>query len=69
MKMNNEERIIDLLEKILRVVSLQVGEEKSITERANLLKHTGLDNKTISQVLNTTDATVRALISQSRRKG
>jgi hypothetical protein len=55
------EDVIALLEKILRVVSLQVGEGKSITERARLLKLAGIDNRTIAEVLGTTDATVRTI--------
>ena len=61
-------QILEALEKILRVVSLQVGADKSITERVNLLKLAGLDNKTIASVLNTTDATVRAISSDTKRK-
>lgn len=63
-----EEGIIDKLDKILRVLSLQIGADKSITERVGLLKLAGIDNKTIAKVLNTTDATVRVLSSKSRQK-
>lgn len=62
------EKIIDLLSKILRVVSVQVGEGKSVTERAILLKLAGLDNRTIAEVLGTTDATVRALTTNYKSK-
>lgn len=68
MKQTNEEKILDVLDKILRVISLQVASDKSITERAKLLKLAGLDNKTIAKILNTTDLTVRVLISQSKKK-
>ncbi len=63
-----EEKVIDLLEKILKVVSLQIGADKSMTERVNLLKLAGLDNKTIASILDTTDATVRALTAYSKKK-
>ena len=67
MKKTDQEIIIEKLDKILRVLSLQVGAEKSLTERAYLLKLAGLDNKTIAEVLNTNEATVRALISRSKK--
>lgn len=65
---SKEEQIVQKLDVILRILSLQVGTDKSITERSRLLKLAGVDNKTIAEVLNTSQATVRALISQSRRK-
>lgn len=68
-KQSAEEQIIDKLDKILRVLSLQVGMDKSITETAKLLKGVGIDNKTIASVLNTTEATIRAVLSQSRKYG
>jgi DNA-binding CsgD family transcriptional regulator len=63
-----EEKMLERLDQILRVLSIQVGEDKSITERARLLKIAGLDNKTIAVVLNTTPATVRTLTSNLRRR-
>ncbi len=65
-KLSNEEKIIDTLEKMLRVLSLQVGSDKSTTEKVNLLKLAGIDNKTIAKVLNTTEATVRTLSSRKK---
>jgi len=58
----------DKLDLILRVLALQVAADKSITERARLLKMAGLDNKTIAEVLNTSDATIRTLTSNLRSK-
>jgi len=66
MKKKPIDPIHDTLEKILRVMALQVGEDKSITERVRLLKMAGLDNSTIADVLNTSVATVRTLTSRSR---
>jgi len=66
--MNDNEKIIDLLEKLLKVVGLQVGAEKSITERARLLKFAGLDNKTIAEILNTSSLTISVLTSNLRKK-
>ena len=63
-----EEQILERLDQILRVMSLQVGAEKSITERVGLLKLAGLDNKTIAKVLGTTEATVRALAAPGRQR-
>jgi DNA-binding NarL/FixJ family response regulator len=65
---STEEKQLDLLEKILRVLSVQVGIDKSLTERVALLRLAGIDNKMIAKVLNTTEATVRALFSKSRQK-
>ncbi|MBI2039405.1 MAG: hypothetical protein HYT22_04010 [Candidatus Niyogibacteria bacterium] len=66
-KIPKEEKTIELLEKILRVLSLQVGADKSITERVNLLKSLGIDNKTIADVLGTSQASVRTLSSLSKK--
>ena len=60
------EEVLERLDLILRVLALQVGEDKSMTERARLLKLAGLDNRTIGEVLNTSDATVRTLTSNLR---
>lgn len=62
------EEVVERLDLILRVLALQVAEGKSMTERARLLKTAGLDNKTIAEVLNTSDATVRVLTSNLRSK-
>lgn len=62
------EELVERLDLILRVLALQVAEGKSMTERARLLKMAGLDNKTIAEVLNTSDATVRTLTSNLRSK-
>jgi hypothetical protein len=66
--MDNEKKMVELLTQILRVVSLQVAADKSITEGARLLKTAGLDNSTIAEVLNTTPATIRAVLSNLRNK-
>jgi len=68
MALSAEDKILEKLDQILRVLSIQVAEDKSITERARLLKIAGLDNKTIAGVLNTTAATIRAVTSGPRRK-
>ncbi len=58
--------ISDRLSQILRVLSLQVASERSITEGARALKLAGLDNQTIAEVLNTSVGTVRTLTSNLR---
>jgi DNA-binding NarL/FixJ family response regulator len=63
-----ESQLVERLDLILRVLALQVGSDKSLTERARLLKMAGLDNKTIADVLNTSDATIRTLTSNLRTK-
>jgi hypothetical protein len=62
------EEILARLDQILKVMSLQVGADKSITERACLLQLAGLDNRTIAQVLNTTDATIRTLTARGSQR-
>jgi hypothetical protein len=61
--------LIEKLDVLIKVVSIQVGADKSITERARLLKLAGVDNQTIADVLNTSTATVRSLTSNLRNKG
>jgi len=56
----------DKLDVLIKVVSIQVGAEKSTTERARLLKMAGLDNRTIAAVLNTTSGTIRNLTANLR---
>lgn len=55
--------LFERLDVILRVLALQVGADKSMTERAILMKTAGMDNDTIAQVLNTTNGTIRTLTS------
>lgn len=62
------EDIEENLELLVNLVALLVSSEKSITEGARSLKMAGLDNHTIAAVLNTTDATVRALTANLRVK-
>lgn len=61
-----EYAILERLDLIIRVLAIQVGADQSLTERVRLLKAAGLDNKTIAQVLNTSPAAVRALLSSAR---
>jgi|GEM_PF-461479 DNA-binding CsgD family transcriptional regulator len=63
-----DEQILEKLTQILQVMSIQVGVDKSITERARLLKLAGLENQAIADVLNTSIETVRTLTSNLRRK-
>lgn len=67
MKQSNEDKIIKILEKILKVISLQVASDKSITERVNLLTLAEVDNKTIAKILGVSEPTVRTLASRSRK--
>jgi len=64
--MPDTERVVELLEQILRVQAIQVASGKGVTEAARLLKLADLDNQTIAEVLNTTPATVRAVTSNLR---
>ena len=69
----NEEKLLaelnEKLDVLIKVVCIQVGEDKSTTERARLLKLAGVDNQTIALVLNTSAQVVRTLTSNLRRKG
>ncbi len=61
-----DQRVVELLEQILRVEAIQVAAGKSVTEGVRLLKLADLDNQTIAEVLNTTAATVRTLAAGKR---
>ncbi len=63
-----DEKIIEKLDQILKVLSIQVAADKSLTERARLLKLAGLENQSIAEVLNTSVETVRTLTSNLRTK-
>lgn len=69
--MKEDEKIIDILEQILKVQAIQATSNMSITDGARSLKLAGLDNQTIAEVLNTSAATVRTLTAnlRTRRKG
>lgn len=64
-----DEQIVDKLDQILRVLSIQVAEDKSLTERARLLKLAGMENQAIADVLNIPVESVRTLTSNLRRPG
>jgi DNA-binding NarL/FixJ family response regulator len=63
-----DEQILEKLDQILRVLSIQIGADKSLTERARMLKLAGLENQAIADVLNTSVETVRTLTSNLRTK-
>jgi DNA-binding NarL/FixJ family response regulator len=54
------------LDVLIKVISIQVGTDKSTTERARLLKMAGLDNRTIADVLNTSPNTISVLTANLR---
>ncbi|CAG1013521.1 hypothetical protein ANRL4_04958 [Anaerolineae bacterium] len=69
MATSTEEQILERLDQILRILALQlVSEKNTITEGARSLKFAGLDNKTISEVLNVDVTVVRTLTSNLRAK-
>ncbi len=61
--------LIERIDVLTRVVSIQVASDKSTTERARILKMAGLDNQTIADILNTSPATIRTLTSNLRGRG
>lgn len=66
--MSTDQAILDKLDTILKVLALEVGSDKSVTERARLLKMAGMDNKTIANVLNTTALAVSVYTANLRTK-
>jgi hypothetical protein len=66
MAASTDQKILETLTRILRVLAIQLSADKSITDGARLLKLAGLDNKTIADVLNTSAATVRAVTTNLR---
>ena len=68
---NTDALLRDLIEKIevlTKVVSIQVAADKSTTERARILKMAGLDNQTIADILNTSPGTIRVLTANLRSR-
>lgn len=63
-----DERMLERLDLIVKVLSLQVGADRSLTERVRLLKLVGLDNSTIARVLGTTPNAVRAMASNLKEQ-
>jgi hypothetical protein len=51
---------------LIKVSGIQVGQDKSVTERARLLKMAGMDNQTIADVLNTSVGAVRTYTTNLR---
>jgi len=72
MSLTNEEKLLaelsEKLDVLIKVVSIQVGADKTVTERARLLKMAGVDNHSISQVLNTSPDAVRTFTKHLRNK-
>lgn len=60
------EEMVERLDLMINLLGSLVASDKSITEGARLLKMAGLDNKTIANILNTSDATVRTLTANLR---
>jgi hypothetical protein len=68
MALSAEDKILERLDQIVKILAFQVASDKSVTDGARSLKLAGLDNKTIAEVLNTSDAVVRTLTSNLRSK-
>ncbi len=66
--MDKNNKIEKKLDIIIRILSLQVGTDKSLTERVGLLKLAEIDNKTIAKVLKTKQSIVRSLAYQAKKK-
>lgn len=68
MAKSKEEQILEKLDIIIKILSLQVGTDKSLTERVGLLKIAGIDNRTIAKILETKETIVRSLAYQAKKK-
>ena len=68
MSKSSEKQIVEKLDQILKVLSIQVGTSLGLTERAILLKQAGLDNQAIAEVLNVSVVTIRILTSKRQRQ-
>ncbi len=66
MPTSDQQTVIAKLDILISLVALQIASDRSITEGVYALRLAGLDNKTIAKVLNTTEGTVRALVSARR---
>jgi hypothetical protein len=66
-----DELIVEKLDYILRVLSIQVAPDLSLSERARILKTAGLDIRTIAEILNTSPNTIRIVTARPAqpRKG
>ncbi len=62
------ENLDEKLDLIINLLAFLAASDKSITEGARLLKMAGLDNRTIANVLNTTEGTVRVVTSNLRAR-
>lgn len=60
------DEILDRLDKVLRILALQVAADKNATDAAWALRLAGLDYQTIAEILGTKASTVRALVSKVR---
>lgn len=63
---DNTDQILDRLDKVLRILALQVAADKNATDAAWALRLAGLDYQTIAEILGTNAHTVRALVSRVR---
>ena len=68
MPQTTEEKILERLDQILKVLAIQVGTDKTASERVHLLRIAGVDYKTIADILETRVETVRVLASQFKAK-
>jgi len=68
MPQNVEDKVLERLDQILKVLAIQVGADKTVSERVHLLRIAGVDYRTIADILETKIETVRVLASQFKAK-
>ncbi len=62
------EEVLERLDLAINLLAFLVAGDRSISEAARVLKMAGLDNRTIANVLNTTDGTIRTVTSNLRTR-
>lgn len=60
--------LLNRVEGILKLIAIQTASGKKAGEAAALLDRAGLDRKAIAEVLNTSQDSIRALLSQSKKE-
>ncbi len=68
MSISSDDKMLEKLNQILKVLATQVGTGKNTGERVHLLKVAGLDNQTVAEILEISPDAVRALESQQKSK-
>ena len=69
MDKNQFKELIEKLDQILRANALNVGKDKTMTERMLMLDKVGFRPRDIAEILGTTSNTVSVTLSQTKKRG